>query len=364
MNWCSRPYFVGMQHVRFARKHLGVIGLHAIFWVVYIYLVYTLWITNNIPEAEIKEGSRLPALGLRFVTEFFLFYTVYLWGIPRLLARGQIVWFILLVLFLFFSATFWRLQFEIWYVGQFPDVRFATNPDMPLGAQFIARGSSCGFVLIMAGVGRFTFDWFRSQKERKELEHQRLTSELAYLKSQVNPHFLFNTLNNIYGLARKQSPATEDAILKLSGMMRYMLYETNEAEVPLDREVKQLEDYLSLQSLRYARSEVARFETSGALEQYSIAPLLLVPLLENGFKHGRFSQPDDLLECNLAVSESGLEFQVINPVAPAMEQKDEVGGVGLENIRRRLALLYPERHTLEIRKENGHFEAMLTLQWK
>ncbi|HAA22498.1 MAG TPA: histidine kinase, partial [Cytophagales bacterium] len=271
--------------------------------------------------------------------------------------------FILTAAGLFLAATLTRTHFELWWIT----LDNANNPvvdsELTLWNQYVVRGLTSLFVIAMAGLGRFTFDWFRQQKERKELERQRLTSELAYLKSQVNPHFLFNTLNNIYGLARKQSPETEDAILKLSGMMRYMLYETNVEEVPLSREVQQLQDYLSLQSLRYKQEEVATLSVVGDVESVQIAPLLLVPLVENGFKHGRFSQTGDRLQLSLQVEQDGLVFQAENPIAPKTEERDAVGGVGLGNIRRRLEILYPDRHTMTTEEENGIFRATLTLQW-
>ncbi|MEL6536171.1 MAG: histidine kinase [Bacteroidota bacterium] len=343
--------------------HWSLVLLHTLFWAVYLYFVFTLFLSNDIRTLELRTRPRVAMFCMRVFWDFTCFYLLYGFGIPRLLAKGKTGYFIFMAVGLLVLATVTRTQFELWWIT----LNKANNPvvdsEIPFWTQYMIRGLSSLFVIAMAGLGRFTFDWFRQQKERKELESQRLSSELAYLKSQVNPHFLFNTLNNIYGLARKQSPDTEDAILKLSGMMRYMLYETNVEVVPLSREVQQLQDYLSLQSLRYKQEGVATLSVVGDIERVQITPLLLVPLVENGFKHGRFSQPGDCLRLSLQVEDNELIFQTENPIAPKTEQKDAVGGVGLDNIRRRLDILYPERHSLTTEEEDGIFRATLMVQW-
>lgn len=338
--------------------------IHAVFWGVYLFFVFTLFMSNSVNSLEVKYHHRLPVFLLRIVFDISVFYTLYGYGIPKLLGKGRVRLFLIMAVgfLVFYTAS--RHLFEAWWYDNNTDFTPLAPREVPLWGQLMVRGLSGLFVTVMAGVGRFTFDWFRAQKEKQELETKRLTSELAYLKSQVNPHFLFNTLNNIYGLARKKSPVTEDAILKLSGMMRYMLYETNVPQVPLDREVQQLQDYIALQGLRYARQDVVTFHTEGNLPQFAMPPLLLVPLVENGFKHGRFSQPDDQLELSLVANEDSLTFQVENIIAPATEERDAAGGVGLENIKRRLALLYPNAHRLDFQTENNRFCATLEIQWK
>ena len=341
----------------------GPAVVHGVFWAVYLYFLYTFYLSNDITTLALRAHPRFGIFILRVVWDISLFYIVY-YFISRWLAKGKAWWFVGLTVGLLLVGTALRTAFGIWWIDQ-SGAAYANpvvNADLPMVQQFGIRSLSSLFVIIMAGIGRFTFDWFRQQRERKELETQRLSSELAFLKSQVNPHFLFNTLNNIYGLARKHSPDTEGAILKLSGLMRYMLYETDTPEVSLTREVQQLHDYISLQSLRYAKPEVARVAIAGSIDAIEIAPLLLVPLVENGFKHGRFSQPDDQLDISLQVEEGELIFQVENPTVSATETKDEVGGVGLENIRRRLEILYAGRYTLTTEEENGRFRATLLIQ--
>ena len=336
--------------------------IHSIFWAIYGFAILSFYRGPNPPDAEDPGNIRFYIMGGRILADLFIFYLTYLWAIPKLLGQRRIGWFVVYAFLMIVGFTIARWTYDAMLMPT--DAKFyIINPQLPSFAQFFTRAFSSLFAFIMAGAGRFTFDWFLAQKERQVLEKERLSSELAFLKSQVNPHFLFNTLNNIYGLARKQNPATEDAILKLSGLMRYMLYETNAPEVPLARELQQLEDYLSLQALRYSRTEVATLHTSGQMEQHQIAPLLLIPLVENGFKHGRFSQPDDHLDMYLEVNEEALTFTATNPIAPRTETRDAVGGVGLENIRRRLELLYPNRHALSIAEEKGYFTATLTIQW-
>lgn len=211
-------------------------------------------------------------------------------------------------------------------------------------------------------------DWFVHQQERRALVSERNTAELAFLKSQVNPHFLFNTLNNIYALAYAKSDAAPGAILKLSELMRYMLYESNgndrsavgsgPARVPLAKEINYLENFVELEKLRVANAQV-QFSVEGNTELFRIEPLLLVPFVENAFKHGDLSDPNHPLVIELSIRSGTLRFDTLNK--KARRQTDAVGGIGLTNVRRRLALLYPNRHTLRITEEPDSYACSLEL---
>jgi LytS/YehU family sensor histidine kinase len=211
-------------------------------------------------------------------------------------------------------------------------------------------------------------DWFVHQKERTALVSERNVAELAFLKSQVNPHFLFNTLNNIYSLAYTKSDAAPGAILKLSELMRYMLYEGNSSEratdsggpakVPLAKEVAYLENFVDLEKLRVANAHV-QFTVEGNTNLFRIEPLLLVSFVENAFKHGDLTDPRHPLVIDLSVRNGTLRFDTLNK--KASRQTDAVGGIGLANVRRRLALLYPNRHTLRISDEPNTYACSLEL---
>ncbi|NER14499.1 hypothetical protein GWK08_13680 [Leptobacterium flavescens] len=196
--------------------------------------------------------------------------------------------------------------------------------------------------------------WFRNIKAEKT------KAELALLKSQVNPHFFFNTLNNLYGLAKKKADETPDIILKLSEIMRYVIYKGQEQEVRLEEELNYLENYLELQQIRHHEKVEIVFDKKIADKELKIAPLLLIVFLENAFKHG----VDSLIKgayvhVKLEVSEDELLFEVDNNFDP--EANSKPAGIGLENLQKRLEIIYEDRHQLELKKEDNSFKARLTL---
>ncbi|MBN8822420.1 MULTISPECIES: sensor histidine kinase [unclassified Spirosoma] len=206
-------------------------------------------------------------------------------------------------------------------------------------------------------------DWFVHQQERSELVNERNTAELAFLKSQVNPHFLFNTLNNIYSLAYTKSDAAPGAILKLSELMRYMLYDSNgqhggTGRVPLSKEVDYLKNYVELEKLRVANANVL-FSVEGNTDLFRIEPLLLVSFVENAFKHGDLADPNQPLVLDLSIRNGRLRFDTLNK--KANRQTDASGGIGLTNVQRRLALLYPNQHTLHITNDGDSYACSLEL---
>ncbi|MBK7172426.1 MAG: sensor histidine kinase [Bacteroidales bacterium] len=205
---------------------------------------------------------------------------------------------------------------------------------------------------IYAVLIRFMIDWFDSQKLKDELINQRQSSELALLRSQVNPHFLFNTLNNIYSLVYKKSEEAPAAIMKLSRIMRYMLYDSNSDQVPLEKEVDYLKSFIELQELRINQPDYVDFRIEGDIENRTIAPMLLIPFVENAFKHGGKNHSPGIT-IFLSAGTAQFHFEVTNyKKKNALTKGDEIGGIGLQNIMRRLELLYKGKHELKI--EDGH----------
>lgn len=189
-------------------------------------------------------------------------------------------------------------------------------------------------------------DFFRTEKEKNALLTEKLSAEQAFLKSQLNPHFLFNTLNNIYSLTLTASPKAPEAVLKLSELMRYMLYESNVEKINLETEVKYLRNFVELQKFRYSGQTYIDFQVAGDLHSQKVAPLLLIAFVENAFKHGEVNNEFKPLSISLLLNQNNLSFTVKN--FKKDQNKDEVGGVGLENVRRRLDLLYANQYSLDI----------------
>jgi two-component system, LytTR family, sensor kinase len=202
-------------------------------------------------------------------------------------------------------------------------------------------------------------DFFRNEKEKNALITEKLSAEQAFLKNQLNPHFLFNTLNNIYSLTLTQNPKAPEAVLKLSELMRYMLYESNEEKVSLQTEVKYLHNYIELQKIRYSGDSLVDFQAIGDFHSQKIAPLLLIAFVENAFKHGEINKRDSPLKISLLLNQNNLNFVIEN--YKKEQNKDSTGGIGLENVNRRLNLIYPNQHSLTIEENDKTYTCELNL---
>ncbi|MFT3933631.1 MAG: sensor histidine kinase [Chitinophagaceae bacterium] len=210
----------------------------------------------------------------------------------------------------------------------------------------------------------FLKEWTKSELIQSQLQANQLSTEIKFLKSQINPHFLFNTLNNLFSMAQsKGNDELADGISKLSGMMRYMLYDSNEEIVPLEKEIIYLEECITLNKLRYADEEVeVIFEQSGQIAGTRIAPMLFIPFVENAFKYGVAIGQKAILQITLAVSNQKLIFTCENTDYSAVKKMEmEISGIGLENVQRRLALVYPGKHRLNIIKAEGKFKVNLEI---
>ena len=202
------------------------------------------------------------------------------------------------------------------------------------------------------------------EKQQQEKQKERLQSELSFLRSQISPHFIFNILNSIVYLIRTKSDAAEPVTLKLSELMRYMLYESENAQIPLEKEVSYLGNYIELQKVRFEEDVKIELNTEGGATTQNIEPMLLIPFVENAFKHGVGMVIDPTIDIDLKISENALSFSVKNKIAPETAiEKDSSSGIGLKNVQRRLELLYPNAHELIIKKENGWFEVTLNLSF-
>lgn len=221
-------------------------------------------------------------------------------------------------------------------------------------------------VVLLSTVLRVIMDWWRYQNEKQTLMTQTMQSELRFLKSQINPHFLFNTLNNLYALTLRKSDQAPEIVLKLSEIMRYMLYECNERSVLLSKEVQYIHNYLDLERLRQPKAADIRFITEGFISDQMVAPLLFVPFLENSFKHGlnHQVQGEGFVRLWMRVVEKDLEFHIENskPDQRPRQAHPQSGGIGLVNVRQRLKLLYPGAHDLSIEDAPDRYSVTLHLQ--
>ncbi|GAB2825054.1 sensor histidine kinase [Ferruginibacter profundus] len=207
--------------------------------------------------------------------------------------------------------------------------------------------------------------WYQQKQQTLEAEQKKTAAELELLKSQVHPHFLFNTLNNLYAHVLDQSPKAPEIVLKLSNLLRFMIYESGVPLIPLTKEIKLLQEYISLEQLRYGDRLDVSVTVTGTLEDKQVTPLLMLPLVENAFKHGTSNQTDQCwISFDLHVTEQSMHFKLVNskdggPASVSNESK----GIGLLNVKRRLDLLYNGRYTFATEEDNEVFVVNLEIQW-
>ena len=216
-----------------------------------------------------------------------------------------------------------------------------------------------GFFIVASSLLKFAVDWFGNESVQRNLIMEKKEMELQFLKSQLNPHFLFNSLNNIYSLAYQKSDKTADAILKLSEIMRYMIYESNDSWVSLSKEIEYVQSFIELQKLRFKDGASVELTLNGQIDDQQIVPLILISFVENAFKHGVANDPENPIKINIIANQKILHFSVTNK--KNKYNKDEMGGVGLNNVERRLQLLYPERYKLNIVNSATHYTTELML---
>jgi LytS/YehU family sensor histidine kinase len=227
---------------------------------------------------------------------------------------------------------------------------------------FIQNILNVTFFVIISSSLKFLREFLRKQELLVKSENEQLKTELSLLKSQVNPHFLFNTLNNLYGLiVQNQNKQAADITLKLSDLMRYLLESSKTEQVSLQKEVKFLEDYLALEKVRLAQKADICLEVSGVEKDVFVAPLLFIPLVENAFKHGlQGISENSFAHFSIALQDNELYFEAKNSVGKNFDAQTQ-SGTGLENLRKRLMLIYPDKHLLDIENTGGVFKITLQL---
>lgn len=336
----------------YSKKWVTVL-LHTLTWIVIFALPFFLRTSSNDPRRPpITDG-------------FFIFYLI-----------TSIIWcaffyFNSLVLFpkLILSRKYWiyiAVQLLIIVIISLVNNWFfnllVKETPYSLANFFIYNTFPYLFILASSTAYSMILDKMNADKLMQDRENENLKTELLFLRSQVSPHFMFNVLNNMVALARKQSDQLEPSLIKLSSLMRYMLYETDEDKVPLEKETEYLQSYIDLQQQRFGKNVTIKTSLKETDGTYSIEPMLLIPFVENAFKHGTGIVENALIEIELRAKNDILYFTVRNKYNPANEeQKDKTSGIGLTNVERRLSLLYGNNHKLLINKNDGWFTISLQL---
>jgi two-component system LytT family sensor kinase len=326
---------------------------HVLFWV--STLSFLMFIAQG--DSKISLNELLVELVLFPFINILLFYINYLVFLPRFLDKKRYGFYAIALVIAIIAFGLAKYGVAVIF-KQFVLVDYKKHA-VSFGTFFLRSVFTSLFYLFLSTVLKFTIDWFLNERIQRDLENQRLSAELAFLKSQINPHFLFNSLNSIYSLAYQRSETTPEAILKLSEIMRYMLYECNDNKVDLAKELQYLQNYIDLQKIRFSNKAYIDFNVEGVIQSQVIVPLLLIAFIENAFKHGVANDPLTPIRLLIDVDEAHLHFYIQNK--KHTNNRDAAGGIGLNNVKRRLNLLYPNKYNLDIRDETNTYTVELSL---
>jgi two-component system, LytTR family, sensor kinase len=335
------------------RPILKRILLHALFW--------TAWMSRtfyDIVSLYSWQGAFIFSFSYIMTQMPFVYVHLYVL-VPKLLNRKKYLLYIPCTIALLFAYSY--LSYFIlnhipaqWLPAGLAAYINRINPNYDILEGFFA------FTITYAL--KYTWMALSTQNKVLALQKENLQLELKALKAQVNPHFLFNTLNNIYALALQKSEQTPGMLLKLSSMMRYLLYECNVPQVALQKEIQFINNYIELEKIRHNKNVQINFSLSGNAANSEIAPLLLIPFIENSFKHGvNASIGKGWVDINLSAMEEKISLSVVNSMAGNHVNGSAQKGIGLENVKKRLQLLYPGKHMLNIEEEKEKYSVNLDI---
>ena len=326
---------------------------HVLFWL----LLFGLWFLLR------YEGYATPALAfkitfIKIIDLMLMVYTTNYLLIPFLLYKKRYVLFVLIFIAMILTSSFTKM-YIIGQVANDPNIFFGRNLKARIYDNVIPH-----FFLVIAGAAfKLVFDQLRLQKKIAELAKENAEAELNFLKSQINPHFLFNSLNSVYFLIDKSNPDARQALHTFSDMLRYQLYEANGEKIPIEKEINYLQDYVHLQQLRKDENYKVQFNCSPEVKNFSIEPLLLIPFVENAFKHiSHKTNEPNFVKVDLTRNNGYFEFAVENSREKGIYTTEQHGGIGMNNVKRRLELLYPNAHELDVNDEANTFKINLKLK--
>lgn len=332
------------------------IFLHVLFWVAHVVFYATLWgsFEENYKQTFFEQLIFLP--GQLIFTYFVLYFLL-----PRYILAGQYTAFIIIFLISSFAVgTLQRyIAFQIDYPLYYPEALKDPFFYFPKIVKFFVGIYPVVFAALTIKLLKY---WYANQQAQQVLTKEKLEAELKFLKTQIHPHFLFNTLNNLYALTLKKSEKAPEMVLKLSELINYMLYECVADEVPLNKEVKFIQNYISIEKMRYGDKLEVDVRVQGDTASSRLAPMIILPFVENCFKHGASEElQQGWVTVQIEASPETILIKVENSKAHT-ENNHNGTGIGVQNVKRRLSLLYPNRHELKILDGKETFLVILTIQ--
>lgn len=352
------------------------ISLHILAWVILLFIPFMMFPRepNNYWRDMPRSILSLSEYAIIFYVNYFILTTRFLFHKKFLLFVGCNA--LMILIFLWFNWQFRHLFFPTDMPKMKNMGRVVTGSKMFAFGKGIPRGPSINFFalqdffsfiipIIFSIAIRATERWIKSEAEKKEIENRNLQSELTHLRYQLQPHFFFNSLNNIYSLIEVSPSKAQEAVHSLSKLMRYLLYDTGHEKVELSQEISFLKGYVQLMEMRHTdktKTEVIFPEQTAS--KYTIAPLLFIPLIENAYKHGVSATKLSLIRFKMHVENNTVYFLSENNNFPKNDSDKSGSGIGLENLKKRLELLYPQQHALTTEVEHGIFHVELKINLK
>lgn len=294
-----------------------------------------------------------------FLSFLVAFYGFYFFTGPYLFIQKKYIKAIVYSIFVFASMVIVRYLIEFKVLLLY--LKFDNYFGHPFNiGYYIENCISYTFKYCLLGlVAYFLVSSNRLEKEKKEIEKEKIKAELSFLKSQINPHFLFNTINDVYALTYQKDDKAPEALLKLSSMLRYMLDEGIKEKVRLEKELSYLNDYIELQLIGSKNNTFIDYSVEGEINSQQIAPLILIPFIENIFKHGIINDLNEKPFIYIKIETDHFRLSAKNKIN--YQQKDKTTGIGLNNVKRRLELLYPGKHSFKVKNENNNFFCTLEI---
>lgn len=357
MDWCIFELTINSEpsvKIKLSPKQQSI-GRHLLFWTAIVLLYYSIEATRGKPE--LFGYILVRQLPSDMITTYFTYYVI----VEQFLLKKRywLAGIILLVSAVVFSLIAWT----VFYYTIIPTVYGQDNlpPSWLNGPGIIQVGIGLYYIAFMFSGLKLYRVWKTNREDQQELEKQHLKSELALLRAQVNPHFLFNTLNNIDTLVFEDQDKASESIVKLSGIMRYMLYDANAEQVPVEKEISCLKSFIDLHRLRMKNPDFVVFEVIGNPSGRLIPAMLFLPFVENTFKHGSLQGPAPGISILLQIQEDSYLLKVNNRLRKTSIPYEDPSGVGLQNVRRRLDLIYGSNYQLDVVEMDGNYQVKLML---
>ena len=331
--------------------------LHASFWTIHVIYRWTFVISTKTEFNKLFYVSELLILAVKMSVTYTICFLIY-----RFLVKKKFyTFFIYTILTIVISVLLHQIILIIIFSKPELIFEFRNFSWVSFGSS-IAQIYPIAILVILITLFRI---WYNEQLNNIKLRHEQRVTELSYLKAQIHPHFLFNTINNIYSTTIHSQEKTPHLLMKLSEVLRYIIYETKSQKIPLVNEIEMIESYIELEKVRYGDRLKLLFNKKGNFSNIEIAPLLFLPLVENSFKHGAAeSIGTNWISIDIESTGKRLLFKVENSIEKSNLKRVAQGGVGLENLQRRLNLIYRDNHTLELFNEDNSFLSILTLNFE